>query len=257
MNLLPNRIEIGKLNSTDLSQESIREIAPTLLDRCAWIGFPALASLTMIAATDHVSHHVAPEPRLWITTLGLYLLTFIITFDHERWYRRGIVAAICLCAIAFLTGYSDMLDWLGLNWSLGAFEVRWSHFVVMFLICFLCHGELVRLQPKSNEYLTEFYMCVSAGGSFAWIFYFEDPWEWRSTDSSGYTSNRIETSRNFYGVVSVEDQIHQSELSKSYRGFYSGYVTHGMQLTSAEARLRPVSYYGSESGIADKQIRVL
>ena len=316
MNLLPNRTESGIINKNDLMQESTRNPAPSILERSAWIGLPALASLTMIAATDHVSHHVAPEPRLWITTLGLYLLTFIITFDHERWYRRSIAAAFCLCAIAFLTGYSEMFDWLRLDWSLGDFELRWSHFVVMFLICFLCHGELVRLRPKSTDYLTEFYMCVSAGGacgglfasivavnmfngyfewtlclilalvaccwilvftsgwrqyiaketihrsrlslmccctvaSFTWIFYFEDPWEWRSTDSGTYISKRIETSRNFYGVVSVEDQVHQSDPSRSYRGFYSGNVIHGMQLKSAEARLRPVSYYGAGSGIAD------
>ena len=290
---------------------------PTAWMRALWIFLPALASLTMIAATDHVSHHVAPEPRLWITTLGLYLLTFIITFDHERWYKRSLVGVACAVAILFLSGKSDLLDWVGLEWSFGAKELRWSHFVVMFLICFLCHGELVRLRPKNNAYLTDFYLCISAGGacgglfatlvavnlfhdyfewplclvlalfvcvsvlvlpsgstrlpretqwsqmsnrriyamstmsmaSVAWILFFMDPWQWRSQVSDDYSSRVLHMGRNFYGVVSVEDQIHASDPYASYRGFYSGNVTHGMQFKSQQIRLRPLSYYTEESGM--------
>lgn len=311
----------GKVPAADTREEiensESKSEMPTAWMRALWIGLPALASLTMIAATDHVSHNVAPEPRLWITTLGLYLLTFIITFDRERWYKRSLVAIVCGLTILFLTGKSDILDLLGLEWSFGAKELRWSHFVVMFLICFLCHGELVRLRPKNNAYLTEFYLCISAGGacgglfatlvavnlfhdyfewplclvlalivcasvlclpsgsnhlpqptkwnqmshrrmytlstmgvaSIAWILFFLDPWQWRSQVSDEYSSRVLHTGRNFYGVVSVEDQIHASDPFSSYRGFYSGNVTHGMQFKSQQIRLRPLSYYTEESGM--------
>lgn len=43
-------------------------------------------------------------------------------------------------------------------------------FCRMFLICFLCHGELVRLRPKNNAHLTEFYLCISAGGACGGLF---------------------------------------------------------------------------------------
>jgi uncharacterized membrane protein len=273
----------GKVPAADTREEiensESKSEMPTAWMRALWIGLPALASLTMIAATDHVSHNVAPEPRLWITTLGLYLLTFIITFDRERWYKRSLVAIVCGLTILFLTGKSDILDLVGLEWSFGAKELRWSHFVVMFLICFLCHGELVRLRPKNNAYLTEFYLCISAGGacgglfatlvavnlfhdyfewplclvlalivcasvlclpsgsnhlpqptkwnqmshrrmytlstmgvaSIAWILFFLDPWQWRSQVSDEYSSRVLHTGRNFYGVVSVEDQIHATD----------------------------------------------
>jgi hypothetical protein len=153
--------------------------------RMGWIGLPALASLALVAVTDHVSHNVAPEPRLWIATLSLYLLTFIITFDHERWYRRGLVAAATLAAIVLLTAQSDLETWLGSDFSFGVTELRWSHLTVMFLICFLCHGELVRLKPKSYRHLTEFYLCMSFGGACGSLFvtliavnFFDEYYEW-------------------------------------------------------------------------------
>jgi len=71
---------------------------PSAIQRLSWVALPALASLAFIATTDHVSHDIAPEPRLWIATLRLYLLTFIICFDHSRRYRRGVTAALCRVA---------------------------------------------------------------------------------------------------------------------------------------------------------------
>lgn len=172
-------------NQIDPNLLQVARAAPSSLHMLLWIALPALASLTMIAVTDHVSHNVAPEPRLWITTLALYLLTFIITFDHERWYRRGIVATITLIAIVFLTGRTGIFETLGIDWSFGASELRWSHFVAMFLICFQCHGELVRIRPKNPAFLTDFYLRMSAGGACGGFFasiiavnFFKDYYEW-------------------------------------------------------------------------------
>jgi hypothetical protein len=158
---------------------------PSHLHRVAWVGLPAIASLTLIAATDHVSHDVAPEPRIWVFTLCLYLLTFIICFDHPGWYKRGITASIAVLAILLLSGRDRIPEWLGLEIHFGVFELRWSHFITMFLICFLCHGELVRLRPKTSEHLTEFYLYMSLGGACGGLFvtfistnYFNDYYEW-------------------------------------------------------------------------------
>lgn len=138
--------------------------------RLMWIALPALASLTFVATTDRVSHDVAPEPRLWITTLSLYLLTFIISFDHERWYRRRPVALACLLAVLLLAAGRDLAGWLGLDWDPGVTELRWSHFATMFLICLLCHGELVRARPGEHRHLTDFYLCMSLGGACGGLF---------------------------------------------------------------------------------------
>jgi hypothetical protein len=159
---------------------------PKTWQQIAWVFLPFVASMMFIATTDHVSHDVAPEPRLWITTLSLYLLTFIICFDHERWYKREIIAPLCIFSILFLTVATET-NWLddryGLELSMS--QTRWLHFITMFLICLVCHGELVRLRPHSHAYLTEFYLGMSAGGACGGLFisliatnFFSDYWEW-------------------------------------------------------------------------------
>ncbi len=135
-----------------------------------WIALPALASLTMIATTDHVSHDIAPEPRVWIATLALYLLTFVVCFDHPRWYRPRWVALACLVSIVLLAGRLEIPGWLGLQADYSVSELRWSHLLVMFLVCFMSHAELYRLRPQDARELTRFYLCVSFGGACGGLF---------------------------------------------------------------------------------------
>ncbi len=155
------------------------------LQRLRWMSLPALASLVFIAATDQISHDVAPEPRLWITTLGLYLVTFILTFDHPRWYRPRLFASLTLVLILATAGISTIPDWLGVEWDYGVNEVRWLHYGLLFAVCMLCHGELYRRRPEDPGRLTEFYLCMSVGGAFGGLFvtlvatqWFDDYHEW-------------------------------------------------------------------------------
>lgn len=161
------------------------QVKPSLAQRFSWIGLPALASLVFIAATDQISHDVAPEPRLWISTLGLYLVTFILTFDHPRWYRPKLFACLTLVLLLLTAGMSDIPRWLGFQWDYGVNEVRWSHFALLFVVCMLCHGELYRRRPADTRWLTEFYLCMSIGGAFGGLFvtlvatqWFDDYHEW-------------------------------------------------------------------------------
>ncbi len=142
--------------------------APTAGRRLAWVLLPALASLAFITTTDHVSHNVAPEPRLWITTLGLYLLTFIVCFDHPRWYQRRWAAPLLVLALLLLIGRDDLPGLSALDLSLN--QTRWAHFVAMFLVCFVAHGELYRARPVHARYLTEYYLLMSVGGACGGLF---------------------------------------------------------------------------------------
>jgi spermidine synthase len=144
-----------------------------------------LASLVFIATTDQISHDVAPEPRLWVSTLGLYLVTFILTFDHPRWYRPKLFAFLTLVLLLVASGLSDIPRWLGIDWDYGVNEVRWSHYALLFVVCMLCHGELYRRRPVDTRRLTEFYLCMSIGGAFGGLFvtlvatqFFDDYHEW-------------------------------------------------------------------------------
>ena len=67
--------------------------------RLLWLALPAFASVLLMATTNHVCQDMAPVPFLWVVPLSLYLLSFIIAFDHERWYRRlpyGLAAMISI-----------------------------------------------------------------------------------------------------------------------------------------------------------------
>ncbi len=156
-----------------------------IAQRLSWIALPALASLVFIAATDQISHDIAPEPRLWISTLGLYLVTFILTFDHPRWYRPRLFGALALILLLLTAGMGDIPQWFGLEWDYGVNEVRWSHYALLFVVCMLCHGELYRRRPVDTRWLTEFYFCMSIGGAFGGLFvtlvatqWFDDYHEW-------------------------------------------------------------------------------
>jgi hypothetical protein len=157
--------------STPRSQETI-EARPALpaSRRLAWLLLPALASLAFIAVTDHLSHDIAPEPRVWIATLSIYLLSFILTFDNPRWYRPALMSALGLMAILFLAGRAEIPGFFGTHWAYGITELRWIHYVALFLICMLCHGELYRRRPADTRYLTEFYLWMSLGGACGGLF---------------------------------------------------------------------------------------
>ena len=134
---------------------------PAWLQYFFWIALPACASVALLAITNYLCLDVAPIPLLWVAPLAVYLLTFILTFDGDRWYRRDIwlpIAAI-LSFVAVYTWHENlkqMEDWL--DWQVGL------HLTLLLAIGMVCHGELARMRPAANR-LTSFYLCISAGGA--------------------------------------------------------------------------------------------
>lgn len=156
--------------------------------RVAWLALPALASLAFVAVTDHASHDIAPEPRLWIATLALYLATFVLAFDHPRWYRPAWTALAAIVAVLALSGRDAVPAWFGTEWDYGVTALRRLHYAALFAICLLCHGELYRRRPTDPARLTEFYLWMSAGGACGGLFValvatnlFDDYHEWPAT----------------------------------------------------------------------------
>jgi len=140
--------------------------APGWLDRFRWIALPACASLMLLAATNHICQDVAVVPFLWILPLALYLLSFILCFDHPRWYVRPVWAVAA---------------WLALVASAGADAIRFEDHALslpqeivlnsaaLFFLCMICHGELARLKPDPSH-LTGYYLWISAGGALGGLF---------------------------------------------------------------------------------------
>jgi hypothetical protein len=181
---------IEGLVARDLTND-VAGSSPSLWYRALWLLLPAAASTTLLATTNHVCTDVAVMPFLWVVPLALYLLTFIIAFDHPRWYRPALISVATIAAIygtAIGIGGTDLYDcgipgacikWLSDRWTGTATESPTIHvtllpylalsFGAMFGICLLCHGELVRLRPDP-KHLTAFYLMISAGGAIGGIF---------------------------------------------------------------------------------------
>jgi hypothetical protein len=133
---------------------------PAAAHRILWVLLPAFASLMLLATTNHVCQDVAVIPFLWVIPLALYLITFIICFDHPRWYVRPVWAVPAMLVI-FMTSGIYNIPW---DWTPGFMTELVVHFSAMFLICMVCHGELAKLKPGTSH-LTEYYLLMSAGGA--------------------------------------------------------------------------------------------
>jgi SAM-dependent methyltransferase len=135
---------------------------PTPLTFFGWIALPVFASMMLMTMTNHVCQDVAVVPFLWVAPLSLYLISFIICFDNERWYKPlwyAIALSLSVLAVCGLMLAGENKNLL-LDVSL--------YFATLFLICMVCHGELVRRKPVP-KYLTHFYLACSAGGAMGGV----------------------------------------------------------------------------------------
>jgi hypothetical protein len=136
--------------------------APRGLDRALWVGLPAAASMLLLAVTNQITLDLAPVPFLWVLPLGLYLLSFVITFERERWYSRRVFAGALLPA-AFT------VVWLFENKTLSVPAQIGLYSIVLFVFCMAAHGELTRLKPDPRL-LTSYYVSIAAGGALGGVF---------------------------------------------------------------------------------------
>ena len=153
---------ISQVRASDNSQASHTTVS-AWRKRLAWMALPGLASMMLLATTNHVCQDVAVMPFLWVAPLGLYLLSFIICFDHPRWYQRKFFAAAALISLLGV-GAVDQLITGGADVAFSFVQEIGLHFTALFCLCMVCHGELVRLRPEPRE-LTSFYLLISAGGA--------------------------------------------------------------------------------------------
>ena len=132
---------------------------PTWSEKLVWMGLAACASALLLAVTNHLTQNIAAIPFLWVLPLSLYLLSFILCFDSDRWYSRWLftrLSAVALASMAYaMSGESEISN---LKVSLALFCTA------MFVVFMVCHGEVARRRP-APAYLTSFYLMVSVGGA--------------------------------------------------------------------------------------------
>ena len=249
--------------------------APVSLgNQLMWLALSAMGSVMLLAVTNHVTQNVSSVPFLWVLPLALYLITFILAFDHPRWYLRPVLLVALLVLLPAMAYYIPSLD-LSIAAPL--------YLVGMFVACMVCHGELARLKPDP-AHLTRFYLMMSLGGALGAVLvaivapltlpgYFElgialillgalFAARLRGVASLGavavlaativlvvrgahdYTSGIRVMERDFYGVVRTAD--HLSPVP--YRSMYHGAIMHGGQLLGDSFRNTPADYFSPDSG---------
>ena len=237
-----------------------------------WLALAAMGSVMLLAVTNHLTQNISSVPFLWVLPLALYLTSFILAFDHPRWYiRPAFVGALVLLVPA-------------MAWAIPSLDLQVAvplYVVGLFVACMVCHGELARLKPDP-VHLTRFYLMISLGGALGAVLvaivaplvlpgYFElgialvalgsivallKRMRWLGLAATlvtavfvgrgvyDYSEGVRVMERDFYGVVRTAD--HRNPVA--YRSMYHGGIMHGGQLLDDSFRSMPADYFGPGSG---------
>ncbi|MDM0116826.1 fused MFS/spermidine synthase [Variovorax sp. J22R133] len=252
-------------------------------DYLLWLTLPALGSWLLLAITNHITQNVAAIPFLWVLPLSVYLLSFVLCFESDRWYRRSVFLPLAATMLA-LCAY-------GLQSSLGVYIKTAIPLYVagLFVLCMFLHGEMARLRP-TTRWLTRFYLMLSLGGALGGVSvglvaphllpaYYElgvglvlvalagiallrnsrigmaaalslavlSAW-FLAEQVRGDLSDTRRLSRNFYGTLMTLD-TQRDNAEDNVRQMYHGSIKHGEQYLAHDRRRTPTAYFGPDSGI--------
>jgi hypothetical protein len=133
-----------------ITKEGTKLPPPSRWDYFVWVSLSACDSVMFLATTNQICQDIGIVPLLWILPLGIYLLTFVICFERERWYSRSwyhlFWAAIFAACFVLNNG---AINNLVAQIAIYAF--------VLFTLSMVCNGELARCKP-GPRYLTGFYL---------------------------------------------------------------------------------------------------
>jgi hypothetical protein len=260
--------------------------APGRFDLILWLALAAMGSWMLLAITNHITQNIASIPFLWLVPLTLYLLTFILCFESDGWYRRAWLLGPC----AVLLG---MCAW-GLQTSDVTLDIKIAvplYLAGLFMFCMFFHGELAKMRP-APRHLTLFYLMISLGGALGGMFvglvaprifpaYYElglgfvvaailaavtlrkQPffvwilpialagvcgYFWNKQVVQLHEDTRMMV-RDFYGTLRTKD-IGTAASDDGVRRLIHGVILHGEQYLKPERRDLPTTYYGPDSGVA-------
>ena len=246
-----------------------------------WMTLSGMGSAMLLGVSSHLTQNISSAPLLWVIPLALYLVTFIVAFDHPRWYLRWLFLPSAAVLLPLMAWLSDSLDLA---------KVTPIYALGLFAVCMAFHGELARLKP-GPERLTSFYLAISVGGALGCLAmavvaplvfngYYElyvvlavsaatglfMPWgrtaSWRlagrvaaavvlsavvgaSWQGIATYGDRVRSmERDFYGVVRTRD----SQGDVVFRSMIHGAISHGGQLLREDLQMAPSTYFGPTSG---------
>ncbi|ADU39085.1 fused MFS/spermidine synthase [Variovorax paradoxus] len=133
-------------------------------DQALWLMLSALGTVALLAVSAFITQDIASVPMLWIVPLALYLLSFVLCFDSDFWYRRWLFWPAVLVLAPVMGWYLNTPQRsLPIPAAIGLFCAG------LFAICMVSNGELARARPGPAR-LTRFYLLLSLGGALGGIF---------------------------------------------------------------------------------------
>lgn len=247
-----------------------------------WLYLAFLGSGLLVSVTDHLCLIVAPFPLLWVVPLLIYLLSFVVVFESDR-YRRawGVPVGFAgLLAMAWGMSYLEPTRMMGVGVALFS--------AGLFAVCVMVHGELAERRPP-ERHLTGFYILMAAGGALGSVFvaliapvlfrhtlelplfltlaamtalflvYRQTRWGDAPAAAAAVLvvaasgaqwlvleSNLVSADRNFYGALRVVEK--PAQAGGRLRTIVHGSVNHGSQYMDEERRRTPLTYYTPSTG---------
>jgi len=269
---------------TDAEPEPVA-VDPAVAQQLLWFALPAMSSWLLLSVTNHITQNVAAIPFLWLLPLALYLVTFIIAFDHDRWYQRELIA---LPALGLLVACAMRLPDSDLDPDIRVAIPLYG--AGLFVSALFCHGELARLKPPPRH-LTRFYLMLSLGSATGAIVVgviapriFGGYWElgigltltavlaavtlrrafvvlplaaigaaaacgyYTYIERREFHSGAHLLVRSFYGSLRTLDML-PPDVPEAIRQLIHGTIIHGQQALAPELRTTPTAYYGPTSGV--------
>lgn len=145
-----------------LPNQAATDMPPTSRTMLAWFTYAVIGTVVLLAITNEMCQDIAVVPFLWVLPLSAYLLSFILCFESDYWYRRVpfLIATVGGSILLCLTLMSVVS--LPMWWQISL------HVGLCFSSCMCCHGELARLRPGPS-WSTLFYLTVASGGALGGI----------------------------------------------------------------------------------------
>jgi hypothetical protein len=136
--LLAGVLALGSGNGKSAQRAATKTAAPTPRVQLGWLALSAMGSVMLLAVSNHITQNIASVPFLWVLPLALYLVSFILAFDHPRWYVRPVFVLLMAIVVPAMAWFVPSLD---LSLAVPVYVVG------LFAACMFCHGELSRARP--------------------------------------------------------------------------------------------------------------
>jgi SAM-dependent methyltransferase len=251
-----------------------------------WFCLAACGSMLLLSVTNHMTENVAAVPLLWVLPLAVYLLSFVLSFGLPGLYQRSLWLRLLAFALGII-GYAiysiDTIEAIQVSvpiYLAGLFigcmfchaELRrlrpgasgLTGFYLMIAFGGAAGAIFVGLIAPhlfSGIYELPLTLCFTAllalllvwrGGAWAirllWVGVAGCMAAVFVMNVHAYRQNSLSLRRSFYGSLRVVQSPRAGP--EQIRTLFHGTIRHGAEYLWPDRRMKPITYYGPDSGVA-------